>query len=178
MRIARPKTLLSLTLVGLGLVTLPLLLAVGNAMLKLGDLVDESAAVTAASQTSTREVTRVTNALRNMERQARMYLTLDDPGMLDAYATSGDDLRVSLAVLESQSHSTSLEPQFAGLRQTLGEFSDKLGNDRSLPSGKHWQSRKRSLPSSRRLNVWLAIWSTSCAVQWMFNRKSGRKQRG
>ena len=36
MRIGRPRTLLGLILMGLGLLTLPLLVGVGNAVLKLG----------------------------------------------------------------------------------------------------------------------------------------------
>ena len=42
MRFGRPRTLLGLILLGLGLVTLPLLLAVANAVLKLGQLTTES----------------------------------------------------------------------------------------------------------------------------------------
>lgn len=145
MRIARPKTLLSLTLVGLGLLTLPLLLAVGNAMLKLGNLVDESASVTAASQTSTREFTRVQNALRNMERQALLYLALQDRGMLDPYATSAAELAMSLGVLENERHPDSIAPKFAELRRTLGALTPRLSAASGRPSREEVENEFQAL---------------------------------
>jgi len=76
LRIPRPKTLLSLTLVALALVTLPLLYAVGNAVYKLNDLMDESARTVVASRDSTRTHERVSLALPNLRRQALLYLAL------------------------------------------------------------------------------------------------------
>ena len=52
-RISRPRTLLSLTLVGLGLVTLPLLIGVGTAALKLSDLMEKSSQAVIASTNAT-----------------------------------------------------------------------------------------------------------------------------
>lgn len=59
MRIGRPRTLLSLTLMGLGLVTLPLLYAVANAVFELDDLMNESLEVAQASAVTAREGQRI-----------------------------------------------------------------------------------------------------------------------
>ena len=71
MRIGRPRTLLSLTLMGLGLVTLPLLYAVANAVFELDDLMNESLEVAQASAVTAREGQRIETALENMLRHAQ-----------------------------------------------------------------------------------------------------------
>ena len=47
MKMRRPRTLLGMVLMGLAFVTVPLLIAVGNAMIKLGQLAAESEVVLA-----------------------------------------------------------------------------------------------------------------------------------
>ncbi len=76
MRMGRPRTLLGMVLMGLAFVTVPLLVAVGNAMIKLGQLAAESEVVLADSATATLENQRLANLLDRMERNARQYLTL------------------------------------------------------------------------------------------------------
>jgi len=99
MRIGRPRTLLGLTLVGLGLVTLPLLLAVANAVLELGQLTTESGAVVGESATATQENQRIAGLLGAMERNARQYLVLQDQELLDIYGEDQEALQDSLALL-------------------------------------------------------------------------------
>ena len=59
MKLGRPRTLLGLTLLGLGLVTLPLLVAVGNAVIKLDQLASQSEAVVFESVLTTEENQRL-----------------------------------------------------------------------------------------------------------------------
>jgi two-component system, NtrC family, sensor histidine kinase GlrK len=78
MKLQRPRTLLGMVLVGLAFVTIPLLIAIGNAMLKLGQLAAESETVLSDSSTATIENQRTANLLTTMERNALQYLTLQD----------------------------------------------------------------------------------------------------
>src|SRR5690606_6004419 len=72
-RIGRPRTLLGRVLFGLAVVTLPLLIAVGHAVLQLQQLADESEIVVTRSQTATLENQRIASQLADMERNARQY---------------------------------------------------------------------------------------------------------
>jgi two-component system sensor histidine kinase GlrK len=78
MKLHRPRTLLGMVLVGLGFVTIPLLIAIGNAMLKLGQLAEESETVLSDSSAATLENQRLAALLTSMERNARQYLNLQD----------------------------------------------------------------------------------------------------
>lgn len=78
MKIGRPRTLLSMVLMGLFVVAVPLLVAVGNAMFKLGALAAESEVVLTQSTTATLQTERLTNLLASMERNARNYVTLKE----------------------------------------------------------------------------------------------------
>jgi len=78
MKITRPRTLLGMVLVGLAFVTVPLLFAIGNAMIKIGQLAAESETVLSHSAAATMENQRLANLLQTMERNARQYLVLED----------------------------------------------------------------------------------------------------
>jgi two-component system sensor histidine kinase GlrK len=78
MKIRRPRTLLGLVLLGLAFVTLPLLIAIGNAVLKLGQLATQSETVLSDSAVATLENQKLGGLLQTMERNARQYLTLKD----------------------------------------------------------------------------------------------------
>ena len=104
MRIGRPRTLLGLILVGLGLVTRPLLLAVANAVRELGQLTTESEAVVSESATATLENQRVAGLLTGMERNARTYLVLQNEELLEIYGEDHQALEESLAVLAANAH--------------------------------------------------------------------------
>jgi hypothetical protein len=73
MRLGRPRTLLGLILLGLALVALPLLIAVGTAVVTLGRHAAESEAVVNESAIITRENQRIATLLGDMERNARQY---------------------------------------------------------------------------------------------------------
>jgi len=76
MKMGRPRTLLGLVLLGLAFVTVPLLIAIGNAVLKLGQLATESEAVLGDSATATLQNEKLVSLLTSMERNARQYLQL------------------------------------------------------------------------------------------------------
>jgi two-component system sensor histidine kinase GlrK len=78
MKIRRPRTLLGLVLLGLAFVTVPLLIAIGNAVIKLGQLATESEAVLGDSATATLQNEKLVSLLTSMERNARQYLQLQD----------------------------------------------------------------------------------------------------
>ncbi|HUL81431.1 MAG TPA: hypothetical protein VL131_04785, partial [Gammaproteobacteria bacterium] len=78
MKIHRPRTLLGLVLLGLGFVTLPLLIAIGNAVIKLGQLATESEAVLSDSASATLQNEKLVSLLGNMERYARQYPDLKE----------------------------------------------------------------------------------------------------
>ncbi len=97
MKIARPRTLLGLILVGLAFATLPLLLAIGSAAMKLGQLTRESEAVATESATSSSETQRIISVLADMERNARQYYVLNDKRLLGLYDTDQASLKQSIA---------------------------------------------------------------------------------
>ena len=126
MKLSRPRTLLGLILLGLGLVTLPLLLAVAQAALELGELTRESEAVVNESLTATLENQRISSLLTDMERNARQYLVLQDPGLLELYVEDHAALLRSIAFLGRL-------PQQEQMATALGELaSDALAIESAL----------------------------------------------
>jgi len=106
MKIRRPRTLLGLVLLGLAFVTLPLLIAIGNAVIKLGQLATESEAVLGDSATATLQNEKLVSLLTSMERNARQYLQLQDVvasarELLTIYDSDQVSFEESLAALTS-----------------------------------------------------------------------------
>lgn len=105
MKMRRPRTLLGMVLMGLAFVTVPLLIAVGNAMIKLGQLAEESETVLAESATATSENQRLANRLTSMERNARQYWLLQDVAsaqdLLTLYDGDQTVFETSLAALRA-----------------------------------------------------------------------------
>lgn len=99
MALRRPRTLLGLVLTSLGLVTLPLLIAIGYATYRLGQLTSDSGAVLSSAATSTMTNARMDNLLINMERNARQYLLLGAERSLQVYREDEADLRSGLIEL-------------------------------------------------------------------------------
>jgi len=123
LRIQRPRTLLSLTLIGLAFVTLPLLIGVGNAMLKLNDLMEESRLVANASRDSASANERVQLVLPDVRRQASQYVTLSDPERrseaLDRYQSRSRDLAESLEALANLGGPMTVDDQLELIRMQL-----------------------------------------------------------
>jgi two-component system, NtrC family, sensor histidine kinase GlrK len=105
-KIRRPRTLLGLVLLGLAFVTLPLLIAIGNAVIKLGQLATQSESVLADSATATTQNEKLVTLLTSMERNARQYLQLQGvvasaSELLKIYDSDEIALEESLATLTS-----------------------------------------------------------------------------
>jgi two-component system sensor histidine kinase GlrK len=115
MKLRRPRTLLGMVLMGLAFVTAPLLIAVGNAMLKLGNLADESELVLADSAVATLENQRLANLLRGMERNARTYFELQASDLLNFYDTDQATFETSIAALRELSNDDAINEQLARL---------------------------------------------------------------
>src|SRR6185503_1264070 len=105
MKMRRPRTLLGMVLVGLAFVTVPLLIAVGNGVVKLGQLAAESETVLADTATAMTENQRIATLLSNMERNALQYVALKDVAsasdLLPLYDGDQADFETRLAALRA-----------------------------------------------------------------------------
>jgi two-component system sensor histidine kinase GlrK len=119
MKVRRPRTLLGMVLMGLAFVTVPLLIAVGNAMIKLGQLAKESEVVLGQSATVTLENQRLANRVTSMERNARQYWLLQDVksarDLLTLYDGDQTVFDTSLAVLRALPNDASTAGKLAEL---------------------------------------------------------------
>jgi len=126
MKLRRPRTLLGLILLGLALLTLPLLLAVAKAAFELGELTRESEAVVNESLTATLENQRIAGLLTDMERNARQYLVLQNEDLLSLYREGNAALMRSITFL-------SRLPEQEAMSEPLGALaSDALALEASL----------------------------------------------
>jgi two-component system, NtrC family, sensor histidine kinase GlrK len=119
MKMRRPRTLLGMVLMGLAFVTVPLLVAVGNAMIKLGQLAAESEAVLGDSATATLENQRLTNLLQRMERNALQYIELKNvvatSDLLNLYDRDQATFEGSVAALRTIPSEAPVRDQLARL---------------------------------------------------------------
>ncbi len=109
MAMRRPRTLLGLILTSLGLVTLPLLVAVGYATYRLGQLTSDSGVVLNQAAVSTTANERLDSLLINMERNARQYLLLGAERSIEVYRADESELRDSLQEIAALPHSTDVD---------------------------------------------------------------------
>ena len=115
MKMRRPRTLLGMVLMGLAFVTVPLLVAIGNAMIKLGELAAESESVLAESATATLENQRLSNLLERMERNARQYLVVSAPNLLTLYDADQADFEQSATAIRALPSDSQVRDQLARL---------------------------------------------------------------
>jgi two-component system sensor histidine kinase GlrK len=133
LRIGRPRTLLSLALMGLGLVTLPLLYAVAVAVFELDDLMNESLEVARASEVTAREGQRIETALDNMLRHAQQFFALErDPARLELYLGEAQTLAAGLDALAAEPHLPSLDRDFERVEALLESVESGLLDPASL----------------------------------------------
>jgi two-component system sensor histidine kinase GlrK len=115
MKMRRPRTLLGMVLMGLAFVTVPLLVAIGNAMIKLGQLAAESEIVLDQSATATEENQRRVNLLARMQRNALQYLIVSNPDLLTLYDEDQAAFEQSVAALRSLPSDSQVRDQLARL---------------------------------------------------------------
>ncbi|HET7608012.1 MAG TPA: histidine kinase dimerization/phospho-acceptor domain-containing protein, partial [Gammaproteobacteria bacterium] len=119
MKMRRPRTLLGMVLTGLFVVAVPLLVAVGNAMFKLGQLAAQSEVVLADSRTAALQTERLTNLLISMERNALTYLALKGdpaaPNTLASYDQGQADFEKSVSEIRVLPSDPPIRDQLARL---------------------------------------------------------------
>jgi two-component system sensor histidine kinase GlrK len=131
MALRRPRTLLGLILTSLGLVTLPLLVAVGYATYRLGQLTNDSGAVLSSAATSTTTNARLDNLLINMERSARQYLLLGAARSLEVYREDEADLQDGLLELAALPQSAAAAEQLRQISELTAQVDNDLQAERS-----------------------------------------------
>ena len=80
-----PKSFLRLILIGFGLVSLPLIFALGNAAFNVQHLAEQSERAVREAAVATRASREMLETLTGMERALRQYLVLQDRGLLEDY---------------------------------------------------------------------------------------------
>ncbi|MBK6632094.1 MAG: histidine kinase [Betaproteobacteria bacterium] len=80
-----PKSFLRLILIGFGLVSLPLVFALGNAAFNVQSLAEQSELAVREAAEATRASREMRETLTGMERAMRQYLVLRDRGLLEDY---------------------------------------------------------------------------------------------
>ena len=125
MRFRGPRTLLGLILSSLAIVTLPLLVAIGNAAFRLGQLTTDSEDVLSSAAASTLENRRLDSLLINMERNARQYLALDperSQRSLELYREDVESMRNSVLALSSLPQSVGVTDELRFLIEKVAEI--------------------------------------------------------
>ena len=115
MKVRRPRTLLGMVLMGLAFVTVPLLIAVGNAMITLGQLAAESESVLDDNATATRENQRLSNLLERMTRGALQYFELQTSEHLTLYDGDQAMFEATVATLRTIPSDPPIRDQLARL---------------------------------------------------------------
>jgi two-component system, NtrC family, sensor histidine kinase GlrK len=126
MRLGRPRTLLGLILLGLALVALPLLVAVGTAVVTLGRHAAESDAVVNESAIITRENQRIATLLADMERNARQVPVLRDPALLGLYDSDLATLARSIAAIVDLPQGTDVAPRLEAIERAARDVRQAL----------------------------------------------------
>jgi two-component system sensor histidine kinase GlrK len=88
MSVSRPRSFLQLVLLGFALVTLPLIIAIINAILSVDRLADQSEQAVLAAAEITKRSQDIVEHLIDMERKARQYDVLGDAALFVAYQTA------------------------------------------------------------------------------------------
>jgi two-component system sensor histidine kinase GlrK len=87
MRLPRPKSLSGLMLIGFTIVAAPLLFAIVNAAVQMNRLSVRSQQLVAHGMQGTRNNQRMFEQIEALERQAKLYQIIGNPGLLDVYAS-------------------------------------------------------------------------------------------
>jgi two-component system sensor histidine kinase GlrK len=119
MRLPRPKSLSSLMLTGFALVSVPLLLAVVIAATKVRALSEESAALVRSGVETAHLTQQLFQQIASIERSAKLYQVLNDPGLTEVYRDSRERLLVILNNIETAAPDSVRQKQIQELRQSL-----------------------------------------------------------
>ncbi|HJY38391.1 MAG TPA: ATP-binding protein [Steroidobacteraceae bacterium] len=119
MRLPRPKSLSSLMLTGFALVSVPLLLAVVIAATKVRALSEESEALVRSGVETTHLTQQLYQQIASIERSAKLYQVLNDPGLIEVYRDSRERFLVTLNNIETVAADSVHRAQLQVLRQSL-----------------------------------------------------------
>lgn len=126
MRLPRPKSLNSLMLTGFALVSVPLLLAVVIAATKVRTLSEDSAALVRSGVETAHLTQQLFQQIAAIERSARLFQVLGDPGLIEVYRDSRQRFLVTLANIETAAADTVRRPQLQALRLALRRVDSAL----------------------------------------------------
>ncbi len=119
MRLPRPSSLNSLMLTGFALVSIPLLLGVVIAATKVRNLSEESATLVRSGVQTTHYTQQLFQQIAPIERSAKLYQVLNDPGLLDVYGDSRERLLATLASIETTAADQEHALQLRAIRNSL-----------------------------------------------------------
>lgn len=119
MRLPRPSSLNSLMLTGFALVSIPLLLGVVIAATKVRDLSEESATLVRSGVQTTHYTQQLFQQIAPIERSAKLYQVLNDPGLLEVYRDSRERLLATLKSIETTSVDEDHAIQLRAIRNSL-----------------------------------------------------------
>jgi two-component system, NtrC family, sensor histidine kinase GlrK len=99
MQWVRPKSLSGLMLFGLGLLALPLLVAILTAALQIRTLATTGQRIVIEGVTAARASQQLFSQIASLERTARLYDVLNDPKLLDSYKEEDETFSATRAKL-------------------------------------------------------------------------------
>lgn len=134
MRLPRPKSLSSLMLTGFALVSVPLLLAVVIAATKVRVLSEESAALVRSGVETAHLTQQLFQQIAAIERSAKLYQVLNDPGLTEVYRDSRERLLVILNSIETAAADSVRRTQLQALRQSLRRVDTAMLARGSVPA--------------------------------------------
>lgn len=114
----RPRSVLRLVLYGFSLVSLPLMFAVAYALTSVDRLVDQGQNTVYQAAQVVQSSLLVRKQITAMERNARQFMVLGDPELLQAYDQNREPFLQSVAMLRSMA----LEP---GLKTMVEQIAEK-----------------------------------------------------
>ena len=106
-------------LTGFALVSVPLLLAVVIAATKVRALSEESAALVRSGVETAHLTQQLFQQIASIERSAKLYQVLNDPGLTEVYRDSRERLLVILNNIETAAPDSARQKQIQELRQSL-----------------------------------------------------------
>ena len=117
MNLARPRSVLGLTLAGFALVALPLIWAVYRGANHVEQLALQSETLVLHAVQVTRESKQLMELLTDMERNARQYEVLADAQLLQLYEEKHDGFLAALGTLELLDASGAMAGRLAAMRE-------------------------------------------------------------
>ncbi len=122
MKFFRPKSVLSLVLIGFSIVALPLVFSLIYAMISVDRLVDQSQQAVFQAVQATKGSLTLMEEIRTMERSVRQFQILEDKTLFQMYEKSHNDLLITvnlLSQLPMEEHQGRLLKQLTEKEQDL-----------------------------------------------------------